>query len=136
VPTGVRQRGEGLDVSQGSYPSSKRPDLLKNIMTFCARRKLASGLQQLASPSNLRIFSTKVGIFSSRIFFVRDRRVRTAFQPLAIIRVRIGLRMNRAIATTAMFMMAVSKNTRCQLPVDDLIRLANGTRKAEVPFAV
>ena len=57
-------------------------------------------------------------------------------QPLAIIRARIGLRMNRAIATTTMFMMAVSKNTRCQLPVVPLMTLATGTRKAEVPFAV
>jgi hypothetical protein len=44
--------------------------------------------------------------------------------------------MNKAIATTAMFMKAVSKNTRCQLPVDALIMLATGTREAEVPFAV
>ena len=57
-------------------------------------------------------------------------------QPLAIIRARIGLRTNSAIATTAMFMTAVSRNTRCQLPVDVLIMLATGTRKAEVPFAV
>jgi len=57
-------------------------------------------------------------------------------QPLAIIRARIGLRTNSAIATTAMFMIAVSRNTRCQLPVDVLIMLATGTRKAEVPFAV
>ena len=59
-----------------------------------------------------------------------------AVQPLAIIRARIGLRMNRAIATTVKFMMAVSRNTRCQLPVDALMRLATGTRNAEVPFAV
>src|SRR4029077_18564108 len=57
-------------------------------------------------------------------------------QPLAIIRARIGLRMNRAIATTTMFMMAVSRNTRCQLPVEVLMMLATGTRNAEVPFAV
>jgi hypothetical protein len=59
-----------------------------------------------------------------------------AIQPLAIIRARIGLRMNNAIATTVIFIIAVSKNTRCQLPVDALIMLATGTRKAEVPFAV
>jgi hypothetical protein len=57
-------------------------------------------------------------------------------QPLAIIRARIGLRINRAIATTTMFMIAVSRNTKCQLPVESLMMLAIGTRKAEVPFAV
>ena len=51
-------------------------------------------------------------------------------------RERIGLSTNSARPTTAKFMSAVTTNTACQLPVDDLIMLASGTRKAEAPFAV
>ena len=57
-------------------------------------------------------------------------------QTCAIIRARIGLRTNKANATTSMFMMAVNKNTICQLPVETLIMLATGTRNADVPLAV
>src|SRR5580698_9328094 len=57
-------------------------------------------------------------------------------QPLAIIRARIGLSTKIARPTTAKFMIAVATNTMCQLPVASLIRLAIGTRNAEVPFAV
>ena len=39
-------------------------------------------------------------------------------------------------ATTTKFMIAVTTNTMCQLPVEALIRLATGTRKADAPLAV
>src|ERR1700730_17918732 len=57
-------------------------------------------------------------------------------QPCFIARARIGLSTNSAKATTAKFISAVTTNTMCQLPVADLIKLATGTRKAEVPLAV
>ena len=57
-------------------------------------------------------------------------------QPFAIMRARIGLSTNRANATTAKFMIAVTTNTMCQLPVASFTMLATGTKKAEVPFAV
>jgi hypothetical protein len=59
-----------------------------------------------------------------------------AFQPLAIARARSGLSTKSARPTTTKFMTAVTANTMCQEPVDALIILATGTRKAEVPFAV
>jgi hypothetical protein len=49
---------------------------------------------------------------------------------------RMGLSTNRASATTRRFMIAVTTNTMCQLPVESLIRLARGTRNADAPFAV
>jgi hypothetical protein len=58
---------------------------------------------------------------------LHDRTLRVRNQACAIIRARIGLRTNKANATTRMFMMAVSKNTICQLPVETLIMLATGT---------
>ena len=58
------------------------------------------------------------------------------FQPFAIARARIGLSTNKASATTMKFISAVTTNTVYQEPVDALIRLATGTRKADVPLAV
>src|SRR6185437_11970453 len=55
---------------------------------------------------------------------------------LATILDRIGLSTNNAKPTTTRFMIVVSRNTMCQLPVDALIMLATGTRKADAPFAV
>lgn len=60
----------------------------------------------------------------------------SARQRIAITRWRSGLSTNSAKPTTKKFMIAVATNTMCQLPVDDLMRLATGTRNAEVPFAV
>ena len=57
-------------------------------------------------------------------------------QPFAICRARSGLSTNNAKPTTMKFISAVTANTICQLPVDVLIRLATGTKKAEVPLAV
>src|ERR1700757_4619051 len=51
-------------------------------------------------------------------------------------RARIGLSTNITKPTTTKFMMAVTTNTMCQLPVASLMRLASGTRKADAPFAV
>jgi len=69
-----------------------------------------------------------------RLLFVSTDEGR--LQPFAIPRVRIGLSTNKASATTTKFISAVTTNTMCQLPVAPLIRLATGTRKAEVPLAV
>jgi hypothetical protein len=60
----------------------------------------------------------------------------TAGQPFAISLARIGLSTNSASATTTKFMIAVMTKTMCQLPVEDLMRLATGTRNAEAPLAV
>ena len=57
-------------------------------------------------------------------------------QPLAIMRARMGLSTKIAKPTTTKFMIAVATNTMCQLPVASLIRLAIGTRNADVPLAV
>src|ERR1700734_572737 len=57
-------------------------------------------------------------------------------QPCFIARARSGLSTNSAKATTMKFISAVATNTMCQEPVDDLMRLATGIRKADVPFAV
>src|SRR5271169_1670225 len=51
-------------------------------------------------------------------------------------RARIGLSTNSASATTTRFMMAVTTNTMCQLPVASFTMLATGTKKADVPLAV
>src|SRR5580658_5742255 len=47
---------------------------------------------------------------------------------------RIGLSTNKASATTTKFMIAVTTNTMCQLPVESLMMLASGTRNADAPF--
>jgi acyl-CoA synthetase (NDP forming) len=54
----------------------------------------------------------------------------------AINRARNGLSTYSAKPTTTKFMIAVTANTICQEPVEALITLASGTRKADVPFAV
>src|ERR1700722_3907083 len=57
-------------------------------------------------------------------------------QPCFIARARSGLSTKSAKPTTAKFISAVTTKTMCQEPVDILMRLATGTRKADVPFAV
>jgi len=57
-------------------------------------------------------------------------------QPRFIARARSGLSTNSAKATTIKFISAVTTNTMCQLPVDDLTTFAIGTMNADVPFAV
>ena len=57
-------------------------------------------------------------------------------QTRSMARRRIGRKTNKANPTTAKFMIVVSRNTMCQLPVASLIMLATGVRKADVPFAV
>ena len=107
--------------SNGPQP----PPAVPRLVEIAGRRDIGGGWVPILKTKRRR---TDVRLFSlSRVY---------RSQPLAIIRARIGLRTNSAIATTAMFMIAVSRNTRCQLPVDVLIMLATGTRKAEVPFAV
>src|SRR6202044_3639165 len=85
--------------------------------------EMPSGHEATKNPAPMgRVFST-------------DQAIRR-LQPLANIRLRIGLRTNRANPTTAKFMIAVTTKTMCQLPVASLIKLAIGTRKADVPLAV
>src|SRR5579883_3380321 len=53
-----------------------------------------------------------------------------------ICQARSGLSTNIARMTTAKFMIAVTTNTVCQLPVEALTMLAIGTRIADAPLAV
>src|SRR5579872_531034 len=48
---------------------------------------------------------------------------------------RIGRMTNKAAATTRRFMTDATTNTACQLPVWTFRMLANGTTKADTPFA-
>ena len=54
----------------------------------------------------------------------------------AISRARIGFSTNSASATTTKFISVVTTNTMCQPPVEALMMLATGIRKADAPLAV